>query len=66
MIRNKVLALLDDICLRLEGIKPREYWHYHWEKLCRRRCNMNIFLVRLTEENFWGERLENREQSEEG
>lgn len=41
--QDKVLALLDDVCLPLEGIEPREYWHYHCEKLCRRRCNMNIF-----------------------
>ena len=40
--QDKVLALLDDICFPLEGIKPPEYWHYHREKTCRRRHNTSI------------------------
>lgn len=36
------------------------------KKPCGRRCDTIICLVTVTEENFWGERLENREPSEEG
>lgn len=61
--QSKVLALLDDICLPLEGIKPPGYWH--WGRPCRRRHSTSICLVTVTEENFWRERLENREPSEE-
>jgi len=66
IIKIKVLALLGDIFLPLEGIKPSRYWDCHWEKPCGRRHNTSICLVTATEENFWGERLENREPSEEG
>lgn len=33
IIKLKVLALLDDVCVLLEGIKQSGYWHCRWQNL---------------------------------